>query len=169
MVEMQHGRLWAEGSKPMQFNKRDMIEQLKLEISIIRDGGYNPSVRRPRQQLRTFRDSITCLNVGLERKEFPCDQCFLIQFVPPEHRDKVEPCHLIPLNERGQTIASLQNQADRDKLEAALLTWLHATISSLEKEIAREQETVAQEASPATASACEPLPGKPSLSGRTGV
>ena len=86
----------------MKFDKREMIERLKLEISMIRDGGYNPSVRAPRKELRVFRDSITCLNVGLEVKKEPCTSCFLISFVPPEHRDKTEPCHYIPLNEIGR-------------------------------------------------------------------
>ena len=126
----------------MEFDKRDTIEKLKLEISMICDGGYNPTVREPRKEPRIFRDSMTCLKMRLEEKQLPCQHCFLIQFVPPEHRDKPEPCHYIPLNSRGDTIASLQPEGDRDKLEAALLSWLSATIARLQKEVAQEQPTL---------------------------
>lgn len=129
----------AEGEKRVSYNKREMIDKLKLEVSVIRDGGYNPSVHEPHRELQLFRDSITCLNFGLEIKEEPCEHCFLMRFVPPAHRNKTEPCHYIPLNSRGDTIASLQEKGDKDALEAALLSWLYATISRLESEIARER------------------------------
>jgi hypothetical protein len=48
------------------FDKREMIEKLKLEIAMVERGGYNPSVHDPRTDPRIFRDSITCLNVGLD-------------------------------------------------------------------------------------------------------
>lgn len=121
----------------MSFDKRDMIEKLKLEIGIIRDGGYNPSVREPRKEPRIFRDSVTCLNVALEEKREPCSSCFLIEFVPPEHRNKDNPCHHIPLNSRRETVAMLEARGDREELEAALLTWLQSTIARLEREISR--------------------------------
>jgi hypothetical protein len=122
------------------FDKKEMIDKLKLEIEVIRKGGYYPSVREPRREPRVFRDSVTCLNVGLEEKKEPCSSCFLIEFVPPEQRDKEDPCHHIPLNKRGDTVASLQSQgAGRDTLQAALLDWLYVTLAKLEKEVARGQ------------------------------
>ncbi len=33
----------------MEFDKREMIDQLKLEIEVIQKGGYYPSVREPRK------------------------------------------------------------------------------------------------------------------------
>ncbi len=124
----------------MSFNKEEMIDKLKLEISIIRDGGYNPSVREPRKEPRIFRDSITCLNVGLEEgmpKKELCTNCVFAEFVPPEHRNGEYPCYRIPLNSRGDTVASLQSRGDREKLETALLTWLYKTVAKLEKEVAQ--------------------------------
>ncbi len=117
----------------MGFDKREMIEKLKLEITIIERGGYNPSVREPRRELRTFRDSLTCLNVGLEKKQIPCSECFLIEYVPAEYRNKEEPCHYIPLNEQGDTVASLKG--DHDKLKRELLRWLYRTVAELQTEV----------------------------------
>ncbi len=112
------------------FDKKETIEQLKMELTMVERGGYYPSVREPRQEPRVFLDSVSCLNVGLEEKQQPCSNCFLIQFVPPEHRDKPEPCHYIPLNSAGETVAGLQG--DRDRLQVALLGWLYTTLARLE-------------------------------------
>ena len=46
------------------------------------------------------------------------------------------------------SVSSLKDRGDRDKLEAALLTWLHAAVARLEKEAAREKEAAPQEAGP---------------------
>ena len=56
----------------MAFDPREMIEKLKQEIRVIEEGGYYPSVREPRKAPRIFRDSVSCLNVGLEEKREPC-------------------------------------------------------------------------------------------------
>ena len=119
----------------MENDKRDILSKLKLEAGILRDGGYNPSVREPHHQPRIFRDSVTCLNVGLEVKREPCANCLLMRFVPAEHRTKDNPCHHIPLNSQGETVASLEARSDRERLEGTLLTWLEARIGEAEKEI----------------------------------
>jgi hypothetical protein len=93
----------------MGFNKKEMIEQLKLEIEMIEKGRYYPSVQEPRQTQEIFRDTITCLNVGLKEKQYPCSSCFLSEFAPPELRHfNREICHKIPLNDKGDTIESLK-------------------------------------------------------------
>jgi hypothetical protein len=120
------------------FDKREMIQQLKLEIAMVERGGYNPSVRAPREEPRIFRDSITCPNYGLVVKQTPCTHCFLLQFVPGEHRDKDDACHYIPLNSHGDTVLTLEH--DPPRLQAALLGWLYKTLAKLETEVAQEEE-----------------------------
>ena len=63
----------------MTFDKKEMIEKLKLELEILEKGGYAPSVREPRWMPRVFRDSVSCPNVGLEIKVEPCSHCFLME------------------------------------------------------------------------------------------
>ena len=120
---------------------KEIIEHLKLERDILKDGGYGRSVRTPWKDERLFRDSITCLNVGEEVQRHPCSDCLLWEWVP--ERDKAEsiPCHFIPLNERGETIASLEAAGDRAKAEEALLRWLDSTIQKLEGRLAEEEGT----------------------------
>jgi hypothetical protein len=125
----------------MQFDKREMIGRLKLEIEVIERGGYYPSVREPRSQPRIFRDSVTCLNMGLEHKVEPCSHCFLMKFVPLEHQNAEDPCRFIPLNDAGETVATLEDAGRSEEAQEALLNWLRATVTRLETEVAREART----------------------------
>src|ERR1700674_5477695 len=120
----------------MSFDKKEMIEQLKFEIVMMEKGRYYPSVREPRQNPEVFRDSITCLNVGLEKKEHACSSCFLSEFAPPEVRNsKDDICHKILLNEKGDTIESLKAEDDPHKLQATVLSWLKRTVEKWEEEV----------------------------------
>jgi hypothetical protein len=124
----------------MGFDKKEVIEQLKFEIEMIEKGGYDPSVREPRHDPEIFRDSITCLNVGLEEKEHPCSSCFLSEFAPPEVRNSTgDICHKIPLNEKGDTVESLKAEGNPQKLQATVLGWLKRTVAKLEKELPVEE------------------------------
>jgi hypothetical protein len=116
---------------------RDIIEQLKMERSILQDGGYGSSVHTPTKAEQLFRDSITCLNVGQTVRKHPCTDCLLWEFVPKEHQDEDIPCHHIPLNGSSETIATLEDKGDRDAAQQALLAWLDRTILQLEDEASR--------------------------------
>lgn len=115
---------------PMVVDTRDLVERLKLEVQVIEMGGYQPSVRDPRSELHIFRDSVSCPNLGLKEKVEPCTHCFLMEFVPPADREKDDACHYIPLNERGDTVKSLEDKPE--KAQAAVLAWLKAKIAELE-------------------------------------
>jgi hypothetical protein len=116
---------------------QDIINQLKLERSILRDGGYGSSVRTATKVEQLFRDSATCLNVGLAVQRHPCSDCLLWEFVPKEKLEEDIPCHHIPLNGERETIADLEERGDREGAEKALLHWLDRTISQLEEELAK--------------------------------
>ena len=120
---------------------RDMIDQLKLERSILRDGGYGRSVRTPQKAEQLLRDSLTCLNLGQEVQRHPCSDCLLWEFVPKERLDEDIPCHHIPLNSTKETIAALEEKGDRDAAEKALLEWLDRTILQLETELAQRSSS----------------------------
>src|SRR4051812_19051308 len=60
----------------------------------------------------------------------PEGDCVLMGFVPFNRRHETLPCHHIPLNEKGETIASLENH--QDKVEPALRNWLLKTIERLQ-------------------------------------
>ena len=118
---------------------REIVEQLKLERSILRDGGYGSSVRTPTKAEQLFRDSVTCLNVGQSARRHPCSDCLLWEFVPKDRLEEDIPCHHIPLTEECETIASLEDKGGRDSAEQALRAWLDRTIQQLEKELSRRR------------------------------
>jgi hypothetical protein len=123
----------------MRANLNDVIEMLKIEKSILLDGGYGRSVRTPWKETRLFRDSVICLNLGEEMARIPCRECLLWDFVPAEHRAEEIPCHFIPLNELKETVYSLEQAGKREEAEQALLDWLNQTISTLDQKRAKEE------------------------------
>jgi len=125
----------------MNINTKELIEQLKLEIQVIERGGYSPSVHQPHAELRIFRDSVSCPNLALDEKTAPCAHCWLAQFIPSEYLDKEEPCHYLPLNERGDTVASLAERGDEDSIQRELLGWLRRTVKQLEQTVAHPAAT----------------------------
>ena len=106
---------------------KEIIEQLKLQRDIVKDGGYGRSVRTPWKEERLFRDSITCLNVTEEVKKHPCNECLLWEWVPEDHKDEDIPCHFIPLNAARQKHrgAGRSRQARRSRAGVAGLVRFH--------------------------------------------
>jgi len=118
---------------------KEIIDQLRLQRDILRNGGYGRSVRTPWKPTRLFRDSVTCLNFDEAVKRHPCNECLLWEWVPEKHRGEDIPCHFIPLNDRGETIASLEGATDRDEAEKVLLGWLDSVIAHLEIKLCQER------------------------------
>ena len=131
-----------------------LLNALKAELEFCEQGGYKPLVGRfparasendpmsrflfakgkpeMRKERSVFQDSPSCLNHGLPVREHPCSECWLINFVPPEKRGEMVPCHHIPLNERGDTVATLRGPGDAPDVKEAVLGWLWKKIEELE-------------------------------------
>src|SRR5256885_295435 len=120
--------------RAMTKDDRDLLELLKQELSFIEEGGYGRSVRTPWLLKSVFQDSLSCLNYGYPYRAHPCAECRFIDFVEPEDRSQSVPCHLIPLNDAGNTIEELEMEGDEPKMQHAVKTWLHGKISQLEAE-----------------------------------
>ena len=112
---------------------RETLQVLKDELEFIEKGGYGRSVKTPWLPTSVFRDSLTCLNFADEKRPHPCSECLLIDFVPPENRNEVVPCHHIALNAVGQTIDDLEWKEDQCEMEEAVKDWLRTTIKRLEE------------------------------------
>ena len=111
---------------------RDLLELLKEELDFIEMGGYGRSVRTPWLPKSIFQDSLSCLNYGYPYRAHPCSECHLIDFVAPEHRTEMVPCHFIPLDEAGDTIESLDSEENQNRTERLLKEWLRSRIAQLE-------------------------------------
>ncbi len=129
----------------MNGHQQEVLDALKLELTFLERGGYEPSVREPRTALSIFQDSPSCPNYGATTKTHACTECFLIDFVPPAKRGEAVPCHHIALNERGDTVSSLGG--DGIEVQRVMRDWVRKTIDAIEK--AKVEETVeAEEGAP---------------------
>jgi hypothetical protein len=119
-------------------DNRDLLAVLKFELSFLEQGGYGRSVRTPWKSTSTFQDSLTCLNYGEPDRPHPCNECLLYAFVPEQFRTETVPCHHIPLNDRGDTLDSVDRGYNQLEIEENLRSWLRATIARLEDEEKRK-------------------------------
>ena len=114
---------------PVEIN--GILDELKLQRDILRDVGYGRSARAAWKASRLFRDSIICLNLNEAYEKHPCTECVLWAWVPDNHKYENIPCHHIPIDEQGQSIAQLEAAGKSAEAEEALLVWLDATIQKL--------------------------------------
>jgi len=66
-----------------------------------------------------------------------------MDFVPAEKRGEAVPCHHIPLNERGDSVATLEGPGDAADVQKAVVDWLRRMIQQLEGEPAESQHHAA--------------------------
>lgn len=129
----------------MTTDERDVLELFKDELDFIEMGGYGRSVRTPWQNKSAFQDSLSCINYGYTYRAHPCNECHLLDFVTPEHRQEEVPCHFIPLNTDGETIEDLEAQENQAKLEREVSNWLRAQIKKIEEERAEHANVLVAE------------------------
>jgi hypothetical protein len=145
-----------------QKQQQALINALKLELQFCERGGYTTIVEKPRERTNPkqspltspraestsefrkersiFLDSPWCLNYRLPIREHACSECWLINFVPAEKQGEAVPCHHIPLNERGDTLATLGGPGDAPDVQQAVRAWLRAKIQELESARAESQQ-----------------------------
>lgn len=124
-------------------DRADLIRLLEAELDVIEGGGYGRSVHdEPWKERPMFKNSIACIqHWNVPDHEPECHQdCVLMNFVPDSAKNEAMPCHFIPLNERGDTVHSLEAAGRRDKLEAVVADWLRKTIERLKSEQASQPE-----------------------------
>ena len=119
--------------KPDTFG-RPIDEVLQFELDFLEQGGYGRSVRRPWQPKVMFMDSPTCLNFNDPERPHACNGCVLMDFVPESARSERVPCHHIPLDASGRTVANLFDPTDDGKLQDAVHGWLKETLQKLRTE-----------------------------------
>ncbi len=116
---------------------RDILELLKFELDFLEHGGYGRSVRTPWKPTSIFQDSLSCINFGDPARTRPCSECLLMDFVPPSAQGEDVPCHHIVLNEKGESVDSIERYDNQQEVEDKFKDWLRQTIARLEQERGR--------------------------------
>jgi hypothetical protein len=109
----------------------EVLQLLRFELNYLEQGGFE----RDKALLGTdspFLGTFACTNYGDPLRRHACRECGLMQFVPQGKQNEEFPCHFIPLNASGETIASLIEKNDQRRLIIALQLWLRSTIARLE-------------------------------------
>lgn len=120
----------------MKGDKEELLKTLSAELEFLERRGYRKHCWRPRF---IFEDSPTCVNYRNPNPVRPCLECKLIPFVPAQFQDCNLPCRHIPLNQEGDTLASLYDTTTQDELEQAVAQWLVKTIDKLRAELAEHR------------------------------
>ena len=120
---------------------RPLLLALKEQLAFFEAGGYGHEFRSSWRPTLMLRDSPTCLN-AISATAKPCRECVLFPLIPEEKRKSLIPCHQIPLNAAGETIASLYAKASQEKLDETFHNWLRATIQTLEEREAAPMKTL---------------------------
>ena len=97
----------------------ELLEILRYELNYIEQGGFE----RDRALLgieSPFQGTIACINFGDPIQAHECRECLLSQFVPANKQTEEIPCHHIPLNAAGETIAELIQKNDQERMVVAL-------------------------------------------------
>src|SRR5512142_3395831 len=103
-------------------SRDDLIRLLEAELDCIEGGGYGSPAGQPGQENPIFFHGPSCINHWIVpgHPDECHDDCILLAAVPEGHRNDALPCHHIPLNAAGETVALLRQRGDRDRLEAAV-------------------------------------------------
>ena len=99
---------------------KDRLQILKSELQFLDNGGYRSPIlwRSP----RIFEDSRICPKDPWSA--CPHGDCVLLDYVPNQSGQETVPCRHIPLNERGETLATLYSTGTNEEIQLILREWL---------------------------------------------
>jgi len=118
-------------------SKQELIRLLEAELDLVEGGGYQPPAGKPGEEKPMFYHGLACINHWfVPDHESEChDDCVLLDWVPDKDKKADLPCHMIQLNDAGDTVKALQEKGDRERMEEEVKKWLRSTIANLKKEL----------------------------------
>ena len=109
-----------------------LLWALKRELAFFDAGGYGQPFRSEWRPTLLLRDSPSCPNYNATGQQTSCRQCPFFSLVPPASLDALVPCHQIPLDTRGNTIAGLYRTVTQKELDQHYHNWLCALTREIE-------------------------------------
>jgi hypothetical protein len=113
----------------------DLIRLLEAELDLLEGGGYGQPAGEPTGDRPVFYHSLVCINHWLvpDHPSECHEDCILLGAVPEKYKSADLPCHFIALNDAGDTVKSLSEAGDRERLEECVKNWLRTTIQRLKR------------------------------------
>jgi hypothetical protein len=110
-----------------------LLQTLKTELAFFDAGGYGRPFRSGWRPTLLLRDSEACINYNSTGRQASCGDCPLFEMVPAAARNAIVPCHHIPLDARGHTIASIYRKNTQKDLDEHYREWLSALIQKTQQ------------------------------------
>jgi hypothetical protein len=107
-------------------DRKTLFKALKTELAFFDKGGYGKPFRSGWRPTLLLRDSPVCLNFNATGRQASCDRCPFFSLVPAADRDALLPCHHIPLDAEGNTIAGMYRKTTQKELDERYHNWLTA-------------------------------------------
>jgi hypothetical protein len=118
-------------SEPNQVESHQLLQLLRTELRFFDAEGYGRAFRGQWRPTLLLRDSPACINYHDTGRQNPCTGCPLFALVVPDKKNSVVPCHYIPLNKGGVTIADLYKQGSQPSLDRLYRNWLQDTTQKI--------------------------------------
>jgi hypothetical protein len=109
-----------------------LLQTVKRELAFFDTGGYGQPFRSEWRPTLLLRDSPVCMNYNTTGRQVSCSECPFFPLVPPARQDAVVPCHHIPLDARGNTVARLYRTGTQKELDQHYHNWLCALTREIE-------------------------------------
>jgi len=109
-------------------DRNALLQALKTELAFFDAGGYGRSFRSGWRPTLLLRDSPACLNFNATGRQASCEQCAFFRLAPAADRDSILPCHHIPLDAKGNTIAGMYRKGTQKELDERYHEWLTALV-----------------------------------------
>lgn len=107
-------------------NRKGLLQALKTEMAFLDAGGYGKPFHSGWRPTLLLRDSPVCLNFNATGRQASCKPCPFFSLVPAGDRDSILPCHHIPLDAEGNTIAGMYRKGTQKELDERYHNWLTA-------------------------------------------
>jgi len=107
-------------------DRKALLQALKTELAFFDAGGYGQPFRGGWRPTLLLRDSPVCLNFNATGRQASCNHCPFFSLSPAADRDAILPCHDIPLDAEGTTIAGMYRKGTQKELDERYHNWLTA-------------------------------------------
>ena len=103
-----------------------LLQALRTELTFFDAEGYGKPFSSGWRPTLLLRDSPVCLNFNATGRQASCEQCPFFSLVAAADRDAILPCHHIPLDAQGSTIAGMYRKGTQKELDERYHEWLIA-------------------------------------------
>jgi hypothetical protein len=111
-------------SESNQIESHRLLRLLRTELRFLDAEGYGRAFRGQWRPTLLLRDLPACINYNETGRQNPCSECPLFPLVASDKKDRLVPCHYIPLIEGGVTIAQLYAEGSQKYLDRLYRNWL---------------------------------------------